>query len=63
MAGPVEALAKYTDNYVVVKPGFTKKEVIAKEILKKIDPDRILTLEDVIRVLPSGKCDIMDNSI
>jgi predicted ribosome quality control (RQC) complex YloA/Tae2 family protein len=63
MAGPVEALAEYTDNYVVVKPGFTKKEVIAKEILKKIDPDRILTLEDVIRVLPSGKCDIMDNTI
>ena len=63
MAGPVEALAEYTDNYVVVKPGFTKKEVIAKEILKKIDPDRILTLEDVIRVLPSGKCDIMDNNI
>lgn len=57
MAGPVESLQKYTDNYVVLKPGFTKKEEIARAVLKKIDPDGILTLEDVIRVLPSGKCD------
>nr|WP_319374609.1 ribosome rescue protein RqcH [uncultured Methanobacterium sp.] len=57
MAGPVESLAKHTDNYVVLKPGFTKKEEIARSVLKKIDPKRILTLEDVIRVLPSGKCD------
>ena len=57
MAGPTEAVAKYTDNYVVLKPGFTKKEEIARSVLRKIDPERILTLEDVIRVLPSGKCD------
>jgi predicted ribosome quality control (RQC) complex YloA/Tae2 family protein len=61
MAGPVESVSKYTDNYVVLKPGFTKKEEIARSVLKKIDPERILTLEDVIRVLPSGKCDFEDN--
>lgn len=60
MAGPVEAVAKYTDNYVVLKPGFTKKEEIARSVLKKIDPERILALEDVIRVLPSGKCDFVE---
>jgi len=59
MAGPVDAVSKYTDNYVILKPGFTKKEEIARSVLKKIDPDRILTLEDVIRVLPSGKCDFV----
>jgi predicted ribosome quality control (RQC) complex YloA/Tae2 family protein len=59
MAGPVEALTKYTDNYVVLKPGFRKKEEISREILKKIDRNRILTLEDVIMVLPSGKCDMV----
>ncbi len=59
MAGPVEAVAKYTDNYVVLKPGYTKKEEIARSVLRKIDPDHILTLEDVIRVLPSGKCDFV----
>jgi len=59
MAGPQEAVSKYTNNYVVLKPGFTKKEEIARSVLKKIDPDHILTLEDVIRVLPSGKCDFV----
>ena len=61
MAGPAESVSKYTDNYVVLKPGFTKKEEIARSVLKKIDPERILTLEDVIRVLPSGKCDFVEN--
>ncbi len=60
MAGPVESLKKYTQNYVTIKPGYTKKEAVALEILKKIDPDKQLTLEDVIRVLPSGKCDIVN---
>jgi len=61
MAGPIEAVNQYTDNYVILKPGFRKKEEISREILKKIDRDHILTLEDVIRVLPSGKCDIVEN--
>jgi len=60
MAGPQEAVKKYTDNYVVIKPGYTKKETLAREILKRIDGEGILNLEDVIRVLPSGKCDIVD---
>ncbi|MDP1551588.1 MAG: ribosome rescue protein RqcH [Methanobacteriaceae archaeon] len=60
MAGPVESLKKYTQNYVTIKPGYTKKEAVALEILKRIDPDKQLTLEDVIRVLPSGKCDIVN---
>jgi hypothetical protein len=60
MAGPVESLKKYTQNYVTIKPGYTKKEAVAMEILKRIDPDKQLTLEDVIRVLPSGKCDIVN---
>ena len=58
MAGPIEALEKHCDNYVVIKPGFTKKEAIAKKIIHKINEDDLLTLDDIIRVLPSGKCDI-----
>ena len=58
MAGPVDAMEKYTDNFVVIKPGYTKKEAIAKEILHKINEDNLITLDDVVRVLPSGKCDI-----
>jgi predicted ribosome quality control (RQC) complex YloA/Tae2 family protein len=62
MAGPPAAVKKYTNNYVVVKPGYTKKEVLARKILNKIDKDNILTLEDVIRVLPSGKGEIVENN-
>ncbi len=58
MAGPIEAVEAHCDNYVVLKPGFTKKEAIAKKILHKINEDDLLTLDDIIRVLPSGKCDI-----
>ena len=58
MAGPIEALEAHCENYVVIKPGFTKKEAIAKKIIHKINEDDLLTLDDIIRVLPSGKCDI-----
>ena len=58
MAGPIEALEAHCENYVVLKPGFTKKEAIAKKILHKINEDDLLTLDYIIRVLPSGKCDI-----
>ncbi len=58
MAGPVDALEKHSENYIVLKPGFTKKEAIAKEVLNKINEDDLLTLDDIVRVLPTGKCDI-----
>lgn len=58
MAGPIDALEAHCDNFVVVKPGFIKKEAIAKKIMHKINEDDLLTLDDIIRVLPSGKCDI-----
>ncbi|MBE6504385.1 MAG: fibronectin-binding domain-containing protein [Methanobrevibacter millerae] len=58
MAGPVEALEAHCENYVVLKPGYTKKEAIAKKILHKINEDELISLDDIIRVLPSGKCDI-----
>lgn len=58
MAGPVDALEAHCDNFVVLKPGFTKKEAIAKKILHKINEDDLITLDDIIKVLPSGKCDI-----
>ena len=60
MAGPISAVSKYTDNYSVIKPGFTKKEEISRNILRKIDKDNVVTLDDVVRVLPSGKCDFAD---
>jgi predicted ribosome quality control (RQC) complex YloA/Tae2 family protein len=61
MAGPVDAVKKYTNKYVIVKPGYVKKEAIAKKILHKINEDNIISLDDVVRVLPSGKCDIVES--
>lgn len=58
MAGPVEALEAHCENFVVLKPGYTKKEAIAKKILHKINEDQLLNLDDIVRVLPAGKCDI-----
>lgn len=58
MVGPIDALEAHCENFVVIKPGFTKKEAIAKKIINKINKDDLLTLDDIIRVLPSGKCDI-----
>ncbi|MGB9937576.1 MAG: ribosome rescue protein RqcH [Methanobacterium sp.] len=60
MAGPLDAIKKYTDKYIIIKPGYTKKEALARDILRKVVDERIFTLEDMIRVLPSGKADIVD---
>ena len=57
MAGPESAVKKLTDNYVVIKPGYTKKEAMAKSILSKINQDNLLELDDIVRILPTGKCD------
>ena len=60
MAGPPEAVSNYTENFSTVKPGYTKKEEIAIQIRNKIDPEKMFITEDVVRVLPSGKCDFID---
>lgn len=59
MAGPTDAMKNYTKKFVTIKPGFTKKEKIAKEILSRINEDDLLSLDDIVRVLPSGKCDFV----
>ena len=59
MAGPTDAMKHHTNKFVTIKPGFTKKEKIAKEILSRINEDNLLSLDDIVRVLPSGKCDFV----
>ena len=59
MAGPTDAMKHHANKFVTIKPGYTKKEKIAKEILSRINEDNILSLDDVVRVLPSGKCDFV----
>jgi len=59
MAGPIEAMETHSNKFVKIKPGYTKKEAIAKQILNKINEDDLLDLDDVVRVLPTGKCDFI----
>ena len=59
MAGPTDAMKHHANKFVTIKPGYTKKEKIAKEILSRINEDDLLSLDDVVRVLPSGKCDFV----
>jgi hypothetical protein len=60
MAGPTEAVSSYTETFATVKPGYTKKEEIARQIRNKIDAEKLFVIEDIVRVLPSGKCDFLD---
>ncbi|ADP77509.1 Fibronectin-binding A domain protein [Methanothermus fervidus DSM 2088] len=59
MCGPVSSLKKFSKRYVKIIPGYTKKETIARKILKIIDKEKIFRIEDIIRVLPPGKCDLV----
>jgi len=54
MAGPVEAISKNCEKFVEVLPGREKTSAVAKKIQHKIGGD----LDDIIRVLPSGGCEI-----
>ncbi|MCQ2977445.1 MAG: NFACT family protein [archaeon] len=59
MVGPIDAMKAHTNKFVKIKPGYTKKEAMAKQILAKINEDDRLTLDDIVRILPSGKCDFI----
>ncbi len=59
MAGPIDAMKAHTNKFVSIKPGFTKKEAIAKEILSRLNEKNNIDLDDIVRILPSGKCDFI----
>lgn len=60
MSGPPSAVKMMTENFVTVKPGYTKKEALAKAIKSRVDDENLFPLEDFIRNLPPGKGDIVD---
>lgn len=55
IGGPLTAVAKKTNNYVVVIPGRRKKSELAKKIKAKLNGG---DLDDIIRFLPSGGAEI-----
>lgn len=54
MTGPVEAIKKNCEKYVEVRQGREKTSKIAKQIQYKLKAD----LDEVIRALPAGGCEI-----
>ncbi|MBC8501154.1 MAG: DUF814 domain-containing protein [Nanoarchaeota archaeon] len=54
MAGPVSAIKKHCKEYVEIVQGEKKTSEVAKKIQKKIGGD----LDEIIRALPAGGCEI-----
>ncbi|NQV08329.1 DUF814 domain-containing protein [Candidatus Woesearchaeota archaeon] len=54
VGGPVNAIKKSCEKYVEVSQGREKAGAIAKKIQKKIGGE----LDDIIRVLPAGGCEL-----
>jgi predicted ribosome quality control (RQC) complex YloA/Tae2 family protein len=52
MAGPVDAVKKNTEKFIIIEQGKEKTSSVAKKIQKKIGGD----LDDIIRALPAGGC-------
>ncbi|MEK6876624.1 MAG: fibronectin-binding domain-containing protein, partial [Nanoarchaeota archaeon] len=56
MAGPLEAIKKNCEKYVVLKQGNEKVSGIAKKINYKLGKN--LDLDEIIRALPAGEFSI-----
>lgn len=54
VGGPVSAVKKNAEKFVIVLPGKHKKSDMAKKIRKKIGGD----LDEIIKFLPTGGCDL-----
>ncbi len=54
IGGPVSAIKKHSEKFVIVVPGKHKKSDISKKIKKKIGG----TLDEISRFLPAGGCEI-----
>ncbi|MEM3786663.1 MAG: fibronectin-binding domain-containing protein, partial [Nitrososphaeria archaeon] len=61
VCGPVDAIKKYSENYLVIVPGNEDKNAVAKKIVKyfydKIgDIVKDIPFEEFIQTLPPGGC-------
>ncbi len=52
MGGPIEAVKKHCEKFIVIKPGSFKNSELAKKIEKQLGIKN--RLDDIIRVMPSG---------
>jgi predicted ribosome quality control (RQC) complex YloA/Tae2 family protein len=58
MCGPIDAVKKMTDKYVIIKPGEIKKSDLAHKLAKIFDAP----VDSIDRVLPSGGATIIETA-
>ncbi len=58
ISGPVAAIAKQTDRFIVLQQGKEKPSDIAKLIKKKFGKELLANHDDIIRMLPPGGCKV-----
>jgi hypothetical protein len=56
MCGPVDAVSKQADNYVMLRPGTTKKTNMAKKLRRVFK----VSLDEIMGILPPGDLDVLD---
>ena len=54
MGGPIEAVKKHATIYVIIKPGITKKNEIARKLTNVFG----INIDDIEKALPPGESDI-----
>ena len=55
MAAPIDAIARYTNRYIIIQPGNIEKNKIARKISSMLH----VPLDDILKVLPPGGCNII----
>ncbi len=58
ISGPEQSVKTRTDNYILIKPGYTSQQAISKQIKEKINYRG--NSDDIIQHLPSGESDIIE---
>jgi hypothetical protein len=58
MAGPVRAVKARCDRYVVMRPGETSKELVAKRLAEIFQ----VPIEEVQSVMPPGDLQVVEQS-
>ncbi len=54
IGGPVDAIEKKADKFVIIHPGGDDKEIVTREVTKRVDGSEA----EVVRFIPAGKSHI-----
>ena len=55
MGGPISSIEKYSEKYVIFRPGFTERKIVIRKLSEPFNADP----KDIERLLPSGGYDLV----